>query len=68
MEFTGLNRGDVWWWLREKNITQIDFAKIAGLNPTYISEILNGRRNPTTQQLEAMNEALAAIERGGGLS
>lgn len=43
---------------KKKGISQRELAQIAGLSPTYISMVENGKKSPTLKSLEKISNAL----------
>lgn len=47
--------------LEQPGITQDKLAKLSGLDPTYISQIVNGKRTPSLHNLQKLIKTLKIL-------
>jgi transcriptional regulator with XRE-family HTH domain len=44
-------------WLFENQVTQIEFAERVGIGQGFLSDIMGGRRRPSTETMDAIRKA-----------
>ena len=57
-----LNPAPVWAFLDERHISQNELARLIGISPGYLSQLMNGRAHPSPQLRRRLQGALGVTD------
>ena len=57
-----LNPAPVWAFLEERDISQNELARLAGISPGYLSQLISGKAHPSPQVRHRLQRALGVTD------